>query len=225
MDPGTNKRRCLASLVGTKFVTDAALSAVLQKISHMEVDVQDLGTSRWSICRAVSADASIQTVHGRVLVEIDLPLVDGSIFKWTIVEPAALLFWLCEMSPGFQTALAATHKRRPSNQKQPWSITVYSDEATPGNMLAQDVTRKSYGFYLQFDEFGPELVSREEMWLIGGILHIAIVKKIEGWHQRCLQAFRPPIFQTRSGLSEKCLHHLRKFIFPRHSFVGDSPCG
>ena len=157
-------------------MTDVALSAVLRKISHMEVDVQDVGKSRWSICGAVSADAPTQTVHGRVLVEIDLPLVDGSIFKWTVVEPAALLCWLCEMSPGFQTALAATHERIPSNQKQPWSITVYLDEATTGNMLAQDVTRKSYSFYLQFYEFGPELLSREEMWLIGGILRTSTVK-------------------------------------------------
>ena len=147
MGRSTTKRRCLSSLVGTKIVTDSALSAILQKLSNMDVDVNDLGKSRWSISRAVQADASTCTAHGPLLSNIDLPMIDGSVFKWTIVQPASLLCFLCQMSPAFETALTAVHERCPSNQRRPWSIIVYLDEATPGNMLAQDVTRKSYCFY------------------------------------------------------------------------------
>ena len=195
MEASTSKRRCLASLAGTKFVTDAALSAVLRAVSNLELDVKDLGKSRWSISRAVGADLSIPTMHGQVLSEIDLPLIDGTVYKWTIVEPSSLLCWLCQFSPGFQEALAATHERTPSNRKFPWSIIVYLDEATPGNMLDQDVTRKSWCFYWQFQEMGPELLSRDEMWLVGGILRSSVVKKVLGGASGVFKHFVAQLFQ------------------------------
>ena len=134
MERVTTKRRRLSSLAGTKYVTDSALSAILQKLSSGDVPVDELGHSRWSISRAVQADVSIPTAQGSLLSTIDLPMKDGSTFKWDVVDPAALLCWLCQMSSAFQAAFSNIHERCPSNHKRPWSIIVYLDEATPGNL-------------------------------------------------------------------------------------------
>ena len=180
MEQSTSNRRFLSSLAGTKYVTDSALSAILQKLSQADVDVNELSTSRWSISRAVQADVSTPTAHGPLLSKVNLPMNDGSNFEWTVVDPAALLCWLCHMSPSFEKAFAGAHESKPSHRGQPWSIIVYLDEATPRNMLDQDVTRKSWCFYWQFEELGAELLSKDEVWLVGGIIRTETVKDVLG---------------------------------------------
>ena len=59
-----SKRRCLSKLAGTKYVTDSALSSVLQKLADAEVDLRSLPIGRRSISRAVAADVAVPTEHG-----------------------------------------------------------------------------------------------------------------------------------------------------------------
>ena len=68
----------------------------------------------------------------------------------------------------------------PSSLTQPWSIVVYTDEASTGALLKIDNTRKAYLWYWQFAEFGPEVLSREDAWFIGGVIRTKKVAKVQG---------------------------------------------
>jgi len=75
-------------------------------------------------------------------------------------------------------------------------------------MLAQDVTRKSYCFYWQFENLGPELLSREEVWLVGGILRTTVVKEVVGGVSAVFKLWLARFFQSghdfRSGVFVQC---------------------
>ena len=115
-----SKRRCLFKLAGTKYVMDSALSSVLQKLADAEIDLRSLPIGRRSISRAVTADVAVPTEHGPVLSTLRLPQVNGAEFKWVVVNPAALLCWLCKFSIWFEAAFASKHRENPSNCGKPW---------------------------------------------------------------------------------------------------------
>ena len=84
----TVKRRRLAELAGTRFVSESALSQLLSRLG-----VTGATTTR-SIHRHVEADAAF------LLATIDVPCKDGSVFRWKVVDPVALINWFCKYSPG-----------------------------------------------------------------------------------------------------------------------------
>ena len=91
------------------------------------------------------------------------------------MDPLPLLNWLCDQSPTFAEVFFYLLERHPCSVANPWSIVAYVDEAVPGNMLNLDHTRKAHCWYWSFEEFGPELLCREENWFIGGILRSSVV--------------------------------------------------
>ena len=72
----------MARLPGTKFVPDAALTAILGKLQSMDLDLSEVRTSRWSVNPAVQGDMSGLTPQG-----INVPMSDGLSFEWTVAEP------------------------------------------------------------------------------------------------------------------------------------------
>ena len=57
-------------------------------------------------------------------------------------------------------------KEKPPSPEQPWSLILYSDEVTPGNVLAVRNDRKFHGIYFSFIELGVNALSREESWFV-----------------------------------------------------------
>ena len=72
----------MARLPGTKFVLDAALTAILEKLQSMDLDSSEVRTSRWSVNHAVQSDMSGLTPQG-----INVSMSDGLSFEWTVAEP------------------------------------------------------------------------------------------------------------------------------------------
>ena len=52
---------------------------------------------------------------------------------------------------------------RPSGAEQARSMTVYTDEISPGNKLKLTISRKVHGFYVTCDELGTEARARESL--------------------------------------------------------------
>ena len=159
------KRSRLAQVAGSKVVSQSALSSILEKFTRTPAPEQAQGTSRRSVGRALEAEISRSTFHGSLFTKVALPLENGSVFWWDIVDPLPLLNWLCDQSPTFAEVLFYLLERHPCSVANPWSIVAYVDEAVPGNMLNLDHTRKAHCWYWSFGEFGPELLCREEIGL------------------------------------------------------------
>ena len=97
-----------------------------------------------------------------------------------VPHPAAMLTLLCQLQPRFASALRDAHARSPSSSGKPWSFLFYADEATPGNMLVQDQTRRCWNFYFQWREFPSEILTREHAWLLAGCLRAKVAKEVAG---------------------------------------------
>ena len=106
------KRRRLAELCSTKNVSDSALGALLRNLKASDLEA-GAPKSRRSIARALEADATTQTVYGPLLCTIPLLLRDGKVFDWHIVDPAALVNWMCFFSKPFDEAFCQALEDRP----------------------------------------------------------------------------------------------------------------
>ena len=165
-------KRALLAELSTK-TTDAQLAEILKLL-----DVE--ACSRRTIARAVESTLNVQTTYGSWLQALKLPYSAGGEFLWHCCNPFALLNVLASTTPAFKELLATSLERHPLTSSRPWRVIVYTDEASPGNLLAIDHKRKCHVLYWSFAEFGREALCREEAWLLGGIIRSSVASEISG---------------------------------------------
>ena len=158
-------------------------------------------------------DAMIPTPCGSLLKQLNLPLARGQYLSWDVVDPAALLSWLCSVSAAFDTQIAALHASRPSSHARPWSLVIYVDEATAGALLRLDPSRKSHLWYWQFEEWGPEILSRESNWFLGGVLLSESVHNIEGGLSCVFKYWLKQFFRAGANFADGITCHGRAGTF------------
>ena len=141
-------------------VSASALGAVLREVEENGVPE---GIDRRTIREARDATVTEPTPYGTLVQRTDLPTSWGSIPLY-FIHPCALFWHLCIVSVHFWTFLKERLAITASTIDRPWSLIAYSDEVTPGNVLATDTTRKSQVIYFSFKEFGPAALSREDLW-------------------------------------------------------------
>jgi len=173
------QRRKLARVAGARGVSYSALSAVLASLRGIGVVDSDLATSSTSIRRQVEKDLAYETPYGKVLKEIDLPLVGGAVFKWTVVCPLALLSWLAAYSSAFGEMMVKKLGACMPSMSHPWSIVMYLDECSPGNLLAIEHRRKAWQMYWGLSQLGS-LLNSEHHWFFFGALRTTIAAKVAG---------------------------------------------
>ena len=100
-----SKKARVSELAGLKFVSDAALAAILKAIGQKPAAYFSENISRWTVDRSLSSLASIETAAGPRFQTIDLVLSDGTPFAWELIAPAALLNHLCATSQSFSQYL------------------------------------------------------------------------------------------------------------------------
>ena len=173
------KRARVANLVGIDGVTESALSAILRGLrSDGLLDPSVGGTGRRQLARDLEKFIQIDTPYGKPIRSISLPTNSGN-FDWDIVHPAAALNLLCQKVPQFAAALSAALRKRPSSPSAPWQVIYYCDEATGGNLLATDPSKKAILFYYSFKEL-EHLLSHESCWLLAGVLRVSNAEQIDG---------------------------------------------
>ena len=172
------KRSRLAELQGLGWVTNAALEKILRRIGDQAEPLT--ACSRSAVRRAAHDFVSAKTAYGAPLQKTELRMEDGSIFQWCYYNPHATLAFLASASEPFMTALRAVAKVHPPSEARPWRLILYLDEASPGNLLRVDNTRKVQTIYWSFAEMGHELLCREHCWILGGVLRSAVASKVSG---------------------------------------------
>ena len=76
---------------------------------------------------------------------VKLPLIAGGYLDWPTALPHA---WLpcCLRVPAFRDMFMQALAKHPCSFQRPWSLVLYIDEITPGNVLRPDNTRKVTAF-------------------------------------------------------------------------------
>ena len=88
----------------------------------------------------------------------------GSTHEVPVAHPFALLWTSVDGSPKLKALLLERLAVHPSSLESPWHLVLYSDEVTPGNVLAFMNVRKFQAVYFSFFELGATALSHEESW-------------------------------------------------------------
>ena len=174
-----SKRQRIAQLSGLKWASDSAVEAVLQRLEDQGA-LLGAAPSRRTLARAVVEGVQAPTLYGPTLHTIPLDMDDNTTFDWHVVNPFAMLCWLANLSMAFCGFMKRKLLEHPCSPTQPWSIVFYTDEASPGNLLRVDNTRKCHAFYFSFSEFGAEALSKECNCFFAGVLRSKIAAKVKG---------------------------------------------
>jgi len=122
-------------------VSASALSAILRDVSTHGLPEMD---ARSHFREARDDVASTDTPYGHVLQESTVPRDGGGRpIKVPFAHPLALLWQLYATCEGFFSLLTSRLREHPCSIDHPWTLVAYSDEVTPGNVLAHDTTRKA----------------------------------------------------------------------------------
>lgn len=172
------KRYRLGGAAARSGVSDSALSRILDILA--EEPAEAARASRRQLARRTEDSVLEATPYGPCLQPRRLPLETGGEYTWAALNPFAMLWLLWSKCAGFQAAVRTAHARIPSSRKCPWNIILYNDEVAPGNLLKTDNTRKLQVFYWSFKEFDHELLCREALWLLGGIIPSRVAGALSG---------------------------------------------
>ena len=136
----------------------------------------------------------IHTPLGPLLLDISLPLDDGSVHSWTVCNPFALLHILCRISLQFVHLLTAC--LRNAGKLFQGSLALYSDETTHGNVQRHDSVNEMQCIYWGVPQLPSWFRQRKYGWFYFGFLRVDTQK------------------QVRGGLSAVMRHTLRLFYNP-----------
>ena len=167
------------------------------------------GRSRRTLGRAKTTLVDANTPFGPLLQYVTLKLTGGKEFRWRVVDPYAFVWWISLMQPLYGKMLADALLVNPSSPLSLWPICVYADEATGGNVLRIDSSRKAYCFYWQFLAIDDMLPHRSCIWNLCGVLRTRVVQKIEGGVSAAFQAMMKHWFRAGQNM----LQHGFRFVF------------
>ena len=124
------------------------LDSLRRRLPHMSQnemaalprDVEEHGlpelTTRQSMTEARTLVANTRTLHGPIITQINVDGVDGSttsILCFNLLSYMVACFDQCE---SWRKLIVDRHQSSPSSVESPWSLIVYTDEITPGNLLS-----------------------------------------------------------------------------------------
>ena len=129
-------------------------------------------TVRGHLHDAVAEDAFVETPYGQVCQQMSLPQKDSADFEWNFISPFALLHHLTRVSKTF-AGMVAKHL-----QNRECSFIIYTDGATPGNVLRPDKGRSFIAVYWTILELPEFLRHRDLGWFPFGFLKATTLSKI-----------------------------------------------
>ena len=129
-----------------------------------------------------------------VLCIVDLPLIDGTTYKWHIGRPQRVLRFLASHSDALKRVLQSM----PSSPDEPLTVLHYHDEVTPGHLLAPVHSRMFTSFRFTFAQMGKHLLTCEEMWFEYAVLRTSVLKQVTGG-MSCVIAKLMHVFFTCSS--------------------------
>ena len=175
-----------------------ALHAVLDEVHRQGTPS---GHSRRNFSRARDAIAlEVSTPYGRLLQTIELDGKLGGKVMLRFVHPFAFLWHAFSACTPFHSLITERMHVHPCTMDVPWNLILYSDEVTPGNVLARDVTRKIQAVYFSFKELGYSALAREDVQFCITVKRSSVVKRIQGGMSAIFAALLKVFFSTATNL-------------------------
>ena len=139
----------------------SALQSILRDIKqHGLPDLIDRNAMREGRDLIVSSP----TDYGPIIQQVPFTDCDGNAENVPVASPFASLWTAVVESKSFERFVYQCYQRKPPSPDNPWSIIMYTDEVTPGDVLAHVIARKFLAVYWSFLEFGANSLSHEESW-------------------------------------------------------------
>ena len=167
----TNKRRRLQDLIGLGGVSDNALAAILENLRQEPIEE--------SVSRKDCNRAARDSLRG-MLLQTQLPCKTGGTFTWSYLDPQRLLRKCIDQSPQLAEAYGEALRNHPCGPEAPWSMILYFDELTPGNVLRPDNHRKMMAVYMSFRELGIDRLCKTEYWFTLAVVRVDMIRKVDG---------------------------------------------
>ena len=167
--PRKRRRIDASRLLGLQHVPIAVARKVLEALPDLGCDYDPCGL-RYDL------DCARAEILDDVLCIVDLPLIDGTTYKWHIGRPQRVLRFLARHSDALKRVLQSM----PSSPDEPLSVLHYHDEVTPGHLLAPVHARMFTSFRFKFAQMGKHLLTCEEMWFEYAVLRTTVLKEVTG---------------------------------------------
>jgi hypothetical protein len=146
-------------------------------IKVLDKVAKELGcdTGQASMARAIRGElADVHTPLGNLIITVDVPMVGEEPLPWVCINPLALLYYCCLRSAHFAKFFSKHLGGILS------SLTLYTDETTPGNVLRPDMARKIQCVYFTWMELPYWFRSRKIGWLPLGFMKSSRLAQVEG---------------------------------------------
>ena len=119
-----------------------------------------LGSTRWALADAV------RQMWSEVSCEIELEQGPGKeTLKLQCVSVTKALQTMVRKFPQFHNQLLELWNRKPCTHLEPYSLLVYGDELVPGNPLALEQKRKTFGCQAAIKDFGADYIQMSSSWM------------------------------------------------------------
>ena len=133
----------LGRIGNQSYVSQNALGKLLQELKGKTIT----SGSRSAIKRARTKRIDAKTSFGSVIQCLHPTMKSGKADSIPYAHPWALMESCLADHPGFRRFFSSIRDREPGHR---FSICLYSDEVTPGNVLAHDNKRRVQACYLPF---------------------------------------------------------------------------
>ena len=175
MEPALKLRRIADIRQQLPYLSHTALASVFTIAQEQELP----RCSRHDVRKARDAVVKVDTPYGSLLKTKSLAGVHGGEINIDIIDPFAYM-WAAASRDRFADILERAITKSPSHADQPWTLLLYADEVTPGNVKKSDNKKRVHGLYWILKELGPDAMSKEDMWATIAVLRSTTIAKIDG---------------------------------------------
>jgi hypothetical protein len=168
-----NKRARLTDLGRDSHLTNSALAAVLRQVRDDGMPEAFSETTQRRHRRQV---AETSTIFGPILQTVSVKGTSRQSLQIHVQHPLAMLAATVEKSTRFRELLRATLQQHNNRI----SICLYSDEITPGNVLATRNDRQIQAIYWTIIQLGAAALSDEANWFTISAIQSSTVKQLSG---------------------------------------------
>ena len=173
-----------------------------------------------------SLHGSVDEAWKQVHVDVDLPLLKGGVFTLGITSLSKALQYAVNSIPKYRETLRELYRQRPCSQSGPYTLLLYADETTPGNIVNLELPRKLLIVSASIKELGPSILKVGAMWWYLAIIRTVSCKLIRGggaavWTKLLQQLFMVEEIATKGVQLDFGGGELVTFFFKMGNFLLD----
>lgn len=114
--------------------------------------------------------------------------------QWDCFRFPLVLQHMVTRFASYRDVLAELWSKRPCSHLEPYSLVVFADEVTPGNVLRLDNKRKTLCIYVTIKELGSRYLKDERCWLPIAAIRSVVAKEVLGGQSACIAAILHRMF-------------------------------